>query len=43
MDILRQLGIPLPLATGALGLVLALIASMGLFGRKNQLPVEGKV
>ena len=43
MDLLQQLGIPLPIATGALGLILAIIAGMGLFGRKNRLPVEGRV
>jgi 3-dehydrosphinganine reductase len=43
MDILQRLGIPLPVATGTLGLIIALIASMGLFGRKNQLPVDGRV
>ena len=43
MDVLQQLGIPLPIATGALGLILAIIAGMGLFGRKNHLPVEGRV
>ncbi len=43
MDVLQQLGIPLPIATGALSLILAIIAGMGLFGRKNRLPVEGRV
>jgi 3-dehydrosphinganine reductase len=43
MDILQRLGIPLPIATGALGLVLALIAAMGLFSKKNHMPVEGRV
>ena len=43
MDVLQQLGIPLPIATGALGLILAIIAGMGLIGRKNHLPVEGRV
>jgi 3-dehydrosphinganine reductase len=43
MDILQKLGIPLPIATGALGIVIALIAAMGLFGRKNNMPVEGRV
>jgi hypothetical protein len=43
MDILQRLGIPLPIATGALGLIIALIAGMGLFGRKNQMPVDGRV
>ncbi|KAK4249591.1 hypothetical protein C7999DRAFT_12519 [Corynascus novoguineensis] len=42
MDTLQRLGIPLPIATGALGLVVALIAAMGLFGRKNHMPVEGR-
>ncbi|KAH6636140.1 hypothetical protein F5144DRAFT_486537 [Chaetomium tenue] len=42
MDILQRLGIPLPIATGALGLIIALIAGMGLFGRKNQMPVDGR-
>jgi 3-dehydrosphinganine reductase len=42
MDILQRLGIPLPIATGALGLIVALIAGMGLFGRKNQMPVDGR-
>ena len=43
MDTLQRLGIPLPIATGALGLIIALIAGMGLFGRKNQMPVDGRV
>jgi len=43
MDIIQQLGIPLPLAGGALAAIIAIIASMSLFGRKNQFPVEGKV
>jgi 3-dehydrosphinganine reductase len=43
MDILQRLGIPFPIATGAVGLILALIAAMGLFGKKNHMPVEGKV
>ncbi|KAK4459654.1 hypothetical protein QBC42DRAFT_274004 [Cladorrhinum samala] len=42
MDIIQQLGIPLPLAGGALAAIIAIIASMSLFGRKNQFPVEGK-
>ncbi|KAK4239989.1 hypothetical protein C8A03DRAFT_42449 [Achaetomium macrosporum] len=43
MDTLQRLGVPLPIATtGALGALLILLASMGLFGRKNHMPVEGR-
>ncbi|KAK4106106.1 NAD(P)-binding protein [Parathielavia hyrcaniae] len=42
MDILSSLGIPLPIATGVLAVLIALIASMGLFGKKNHMPVEGR-
>jgi len=44
MDALQRLGIPLPIATGIVGALLAaVIAGMGLFGRKNHMPVEGRV
>ncbi|KAK4169274.1 hypothetical protein QBC43DRAFT_307331 [Cladorrhinum sp. PSN259] len=42
MDIIRQLGISIPVAGGALAAIIAIIASMGLFGGKNHFPVEGK-
>jgi 3-dehydrosphinganine reductase len=44
MDTLQRLGVPFPIVTtGALGALLILFASMGLFGRKNHFPVEGRV
>ncbi|KXX73151.1 3-ketodihydrosphingosine reductase gsl-3 [Madurella mycetomatis] len=42
MEILQRSGISLPIATATLGTILALIASMGLFNRKNQMPVDGR-
>ncbi|KAL2123321.1 hypothetical protein VTJ04DRAFT_3776 [Mycothermus thermophilus] len=42
MDLAQRLGIPLPIATGALGLFIVLIAGMGFFRRKNHMPVEGR-
>lgn len=43
MEVLQRSGISLPIATATLGTILALVASMGLFNRKNQMPVEGRV
>ncbi|KAL2016233.1 hypothetical protein VTK56DRAFT_4038 [Thermocarpiscus australiensis] len=42
MNSFRRLSIPLPIATAVAGIILAVIAGMGFFGRKNHMPVEGR-